>query len=168
VSRQGRFKKSEEGSIEDAELNLVPYLDIMVNLIMFMLVTYQVLAELKVIPFNPPASGPDTNIGENKPDEPAAMLTVLITAAGFRILTTQADMGVETVPLAAGDKLDYAELSKRLSRIQKDNNIDPQLIVVAEPQIIYDVVVKTLDAIRTGPAGEELFPMVTLGMAVGN
>ena len=165
---RSRFHKEEEHSIADGELNLVPYLDIMVNLIMFMLLTFQVVAELKIINFNPPASGPGFDIGSQSPEgEKLVMLTVMITKEGFQVLTDRDDMGTEKVPLKNGD-WDYDELSLRLDRVKKAvANIDENLIVVAESDVIYNTVVRTLDAARTSPDGHELFPRVTLGMAVG-
>jgi biopolymer transport protein ExbD len=164
-----RFKQDEHNPSE-GEINLVPYLDIMVNLIMFMLLTFQVLAELKMITFNPPASGGDDTVTTgDKDEEKKLMLTVMITKSGFQILTTDENAGKEVIPAKNDGDHDYADLTKRLERIRKDvTNIDENLIVVAEPDIIYDVVVKTLDATRTTADGKkDLFPKVTLGMAVG-
>lgn len=165
---RSRFKKGEEHSIaEGGELNLVPYLDIMVNLIMFMLLTFEVVAELKIINFNPPASGPGLDISQSPTGEKTVMLTVMITSEGFQILTDSDDMGTEKVPKKNGD-WDYAELSFRLDRVKKAvANIDENLIVVAESAVIYNTVVQTLDAARATPDGNDLFPRVTLGMAVG-
>jgi biopolymer transport protein TolR len=151
------------------ELNLVPYLDIIVNLNMFMLLTFQVVLELKVINFNPPASGPSTDIAGKNVDDPTVVLSVLITKSGHAITTTEA-IGTKQVPLKGVD-YDYAELEKQLEalRDRTDIKIDPDnLIVVAEPAVTYDKVVATLDAARYRQDGKtELFPHVTLGMAVG-
>lgn len=163
-----RFKKEEHNAME-GEINLVPYLDIMVNLIMFMLLTFQVLAELKMISFNPPASGdPTTGINQGEDEEKKLVLTVMITKNNFQIITNNDDAGKEKVPLKNGEH-DYADLTARLERLKKDvTNLEENLIVVAEPDIIYDIVVKTLDATRTAADGKtDLFPKVTLGMAVG-
>lgn len=151
------------------ELNLVPYLDIIVNLNMFMLLTFQVVLELKVINFNPPASGPSTDIVGKSTEDKTIVLTVMITKSGHMI-TTDADSGTKQVPMKTGD-YDYVELEKQLEDLRKrpDIKVDPDnLIVVAEPAITYDKVVATLDAARYMADGtSELFPHVTLGLAVG-
>lgn len=174
MSRGSRHHHEEE-SIEDSELNLVPYLDIMVNLIMFMLVTYQVMAELGMIAFNPPAAGPSATQGDKQDDKPL-LLTVGITNNGFSLLT--ADRGMEVVPMLADGKYDYKELTRRLARIKSELTIDPHLIIAAEPTIKYDIVVQTMDAARENPekpvknaqgqmVPSALFPEVSLGMALG-
>lgn len=163
----GRRKKEPDFSIEGGEINLVPYLDIMVNLIMFMLLTFQVVAELKVINFNPPASG--VGAGTPDPTKEALLLTVMITSKGHVILTSNDGAGTQTVPKGAAD-YDYAKLSEDLQKLQEmpNLNVDPEnLVVVAEPDITYDKVVATLDAARSKKDGTDLFPKVTLGMAVG-
>jgi biopolymer transport protein TolR len=164
VARGGRrARKHEEHSVADSELNLVPYLDIMMNLVMFMLLTFQVTAELKVINFNPPASGGGGGGGAT--DEPLR-LTVLVSSGGFQLTTTTDGAGSEAIPMK-GAEWDYPELTKRLARVHGEiPNLDPNLVVVAEPDITYDIVVNTLDAARTAPDGTELFPNVTLGLAV--
>jgi biopolymer transport protein TolR len=167
VGRNRRRIPEDEHDIADSELNLVPYLDIMVNLIMFMLLTFQVVLELKIIQFNPPASGAG-GASADAPDEKPLLLTVMITGSGLRILTDNADAGAETIPMVDG-KYDYAKLSENLRRLKFDSGlkIDENLIIVAEPQIDYDTVVATLDAARATKDEKELFPHVTLGMAVG-
>jgi biopolymer transport protein ExbD len=170
-----RFKQ-EEDSASVGELNLVPYLDIMVNLIMFMLLTFQVLAELKIINFNPPASGSENQIGkQSDPNEKVVMLTVMITNQGYQILTNDDTLGKEIIPTTVTDgkkEHDYAKLTAQLIDIRKrlqvgTTKVDDNLIIAAEPDIQYDVVVKTLDATRTKEDGTDLFPLVTLGMALG-
>jgi biopolymer transport protein TolR len=174
MSRGSRTHKEEEG-IEGTELNLVPYLDIMVNLIMFMLVTYTVMADLGMISFNPPAAGPTTQMGK-KQDEKPLLLTVGITDNGFSLLTP--DSGMEVVPKKADGAYDYKELTRRLARIKAEVKVDPHLIIAAEGTIKYDIVVQTMDASREDPekpvpdktgkmVPSELFPEVSLGMALG-
>jgi biopolymer transport protein TolR len=182
-----RRHKAEEPSLAEGELNLVPYLDIIVNLNMFMLLTFQVVLEMKVINFNPPASGSSTDIvGKKENEDKILVLTVLVKETGHAI-TTDADSGAREVPKIAcvvpkppavndvcfgGRSYDFLTLQKELEALKKrtDIHVDPEnLIVVAEPHITYDHVVATLDAARYMVNGtEELFPHVTLGLAVGS
>lgn len=163
MSRRHRGGQHEEEEIRD--LNLVPYLDIMVNLIMFMLVTYQVVVELNLIQVNAPTRGGSNVLSEN-PDEKPLILTVAITAQGFRILTTDVTAGTENIPMK-GTEYDYEELTVRLERIKAGVKVDSHLIVTADPNIVYEKVVGTLDAARKDTKGDDLFPKVTFGMAMG-
>lgn len=166
-----RRRQHEEHSLAEGELNLVPYLDIIVNLNMFMLLTFQVVLELKVINFNPPASGASTDIvgKQENEEEPAVVLNVLVKSSGHAI-TTDGPLGTTEIP-KKGAEYDYASLTKELEALKKrtDLRVDgDNLIVVAEPAITYDYVVATLDAARTMTDGKsDLFPHVTLGLAVG-
>jgi biopolymer transport protein ExbD len=163
---RGRFKKEEEHM--GGELNLVPYLDIMINIIMFMLLTYQVVAELRLIQYNPPASAPDTVLGnQTDPDKPKVMLTIMVMKGGFDLVTTDENYGTKSIPLTAKSDWDYSGLTQALVEVRGSVGaaIDEHLIVVAESDIIYDTVVKTLDAARATADGKNLFPNVTLAMA---
>lgn len=182
-----RRHKQEEHSLAEGELNLVPYLDIIVNLNMFMLLTFQVVLEMKVINFNPPASGSSTDIvGKQDEQDKVVVLTVLVKESGHAI-TTDANAGAVEVPKIGcvvppppapndscfgGKSYDFTKLQKELETLKKrtDIHVDPEnLILVAEPAITYDHVVATLDAARYMVDGkEELFPHVTLGLAVGS
>jgi biopolymer transport protein TolR len=174
MSRGSRTHHEEE-SIEGTELNLVPYLDIMVNLIMFMLVTYQVMAELGMINFNPPAAGPTTSMGKSKDEDKPILLTVAITSKGFNLITAEA--GSQDVRKLGDGRYDYAGLTKSLADLKGSVKIDPHLIVTAEGTIPYEVVVQTMDAARENPdklvesngkkVPSALFPEVSLGMVIG-
>jgi biopolymer transport protein ExbD len=142
---------------QDAELNLVSYLDVMVNLILFMLVTYTVGMGFRTIPVDPPASAPGP--------APAKLdgLTVAIGAAGFQVLG-DGSFRSRTIPRARGD-YDYAALTRTVTEVSRDVDLASAVNIVAEPDIPYDVVVHTLDATRMDPYGQPLLPHVTLGIA---
>ncbi len=173
---RGRIKPREEHSIEGTELNLVPYLDIMVNLIMFMLLTFQVSLELRLIPYNPPAVDDKTVIG-SKPkidSENPLLLTVSVTNAGFKLISTdESILPAVEIPLKADKTQDFTGLGQALQKARKGSpQLDEHLIVVAEPNVVYNVIVQTLDATRDVP-GETcelstkkgcLFPNVTLAL----
>ena len=182
-----RRHKAEEHSLAEGELNLVPYLDIIVNLNMFMLLTFQVVLEMKVINFNPPASGSNTDIvGKQDEKDKIIVLTVLVKESGHAITTDSPSGAVEVPKIACvvpkppavndtcfgGKAYDFTKLQAELEALKKrtDIHVDPEnLILVAEPLITYDHVVATLDAARFMSDGKEaLFPHVTLGLAVGS
>jgi biopolymer transport protein TolR len=148
-----RFRS--EPSVEKGEINLVPYLDVMVNLIMFLLLTLQVLPDLKEIDFAPPGVGKGA---------PQPQITVLITQEGHEIVSGQSGARAR-VPIIAGS-YDYAGLTERLALIKRSVPVSENLILVAQADIPYDRVVATLDATRTAADASELFPNVTLAMAI--
>ena len=67
------------GHQEGGELNIVPYLDILMNLIMFMLLSITGLAAFGILNVNAPNyGGPTTQVTEEG-DKPKLLLTVLIS-----------------------------------------------------------------------------------------
>ncbi|MCK6527528.1 biopolymer transporter ExbD [Myxococcota bacterium] len=165
MSRTRRFGGHGEGEdIAESELNLVPYLDIMVNLIMFMLVTVSYLAQLKVIDIVAPNYGADAS-GKTEKSEPERSLTLAITESGYTILSNDPTLGRFSVPMAGGD-FDYRGLTSKLSELKSQHKISNTLVVVAAPQVAYAAVVKTLDAARAD-GEKQLFPDVALGQVYG-
>jgi biopolymer transport protein TolR len=174
-----RKKRKLVEEVEMGELNIVPYLDIMVNLIMFLLVTQATMVSLGIIDVTAPSyarAGP--NSGGKKPDPKADLkLTVGVATDGFYIAAKGGVLGDEanteepteqtkdgvakqppTIPLVNG-KYDYVGLAQKLRSIK---TVFPKAVAVylaADQNIPYQVIVKTLDAARSDRQGE-LFPAV--------
>ncbi len=156
-----RFSKNHaDDDFEGGELNLVPYLDIMVNLIMFMLVAVSYLAELKLIDILAPNYGADAK-GQSEKTEEDRSLTLAVTQTGFTILSSDATLGKHLIPMQ-GKNYDFKALSAKLGEIKSLGRISPTLVVVASPEIAYDTVVATLDAARTD-GKRKLFEDVSFG-----
>ncbi len=141
------------------ELNLVPYLDIMVNLIMFMVVVTAYLVQLKEVPIIAPSYGPagGGDSGEQKP-----YLTVAITNSAMQVVGGGKAKGMEQT-LQKGD---YAGLAAQLRSLKTAMpDMAENLVVTADKQVPYKEVVRVLDAARTDRAGS-LFPNITLSVTV--
>src|SRR5580698_6467598 len=82
-SRRKLHPREEE---EAGELNIVPYLDIMMNLIMFMLLTMTALITLGVL--NVTAPSYNANPGGGDPNAKNLVLTVAISHKGFFVAAT--------------------------------------------------------------------------------
>lgn len=172
-------EQGEEQHEESGELNLVPYLDIVMNIIMFLLATVTFQATLTSININLPTSTLATP--GSAPPKPELNLTVSITDKGYTLATSGAVLyrgfvltatGVQqqsselpTLPLRDA-KHDTGELAKQLAQIKERFPDEERAILTATPQIPYDLVVQTMDAMRQGPDGKLLFPGVLLGAGV--
>jgi biopolymer transport protein ExbD len=141
------------------ELNLVPYLDIMVNLIMFMVVVTAYLVQLKEAPIMAPSYGPG---GGGASGEQKAYLTVAITNAAIQVVGGGSASGTEqTLP-----KDDYAGLTAQLRSLKTAMpNVAESLVVTADNQVPYKDVVRVMDAARKDKQGL-LFPNITLSVTV--
>ncbi|MFT3710309.1 MAG: biopolymer transporter ExbD [Archangium sp.] len=137
-------KPRTEVEHEGGELNVVPYLDILMNLILFMLLSMAGLATTGIAKAEAPRAPVGGAVG--------ARLTVSISGEGFVI---EGD-GVEPVRIAAHD---YQSLTSSLSGLKREGQ---SLSLRAEPGVDYETVIATLDAARETPERRALFPDVTL------
>lgn len=153
---------------EGGELNVVPYLDIITNLMMFVLVTVAVTFTA-AIPTSAAQASPRP--ADQAPE--ALNLTALVTAHGVALKTaggsiapgcTGAGAGI-TVPTAAGgqDLVGLSACARRLKGARPAYAHETQVLVTASPDVPYQVVVEVMDALR-GDAQGELFPEVRLGV----
>ncbi|MCA9667197.1 MAG: biopolymer transporter ExbD [Myxococcales bacterium] len=173
--------EAEDAEHEGGELNLVPYLDIVVNTVIFMLATSALSLTLGNINittprYTPPSAGAAGD--DNQDDKPELNLTVGITYTGFQIGGSTAIL--PKIPCRAAlrrgrcpaflasrvnnrgekevywvDKYNYKELSRKLREIKlfkKDGKYqfrhERKVILTADRNIPYHVVVKTMDTLR--------------------
>ncbi|APR77437.1 TolR-like protein [Minicystis rosea] len=154
---------------ESGELNIVPYLDIIMNIMMFVLATVAVTFTSS-IPTSAASIGPRPG-----PTPPEALnLTALITSQGVALKTASGaiaagcgDFGAGiTVPNVSGD-YDLTGLTACVRRLKGSHSAyagETQVAVTASPDVPYASVVSVMDALRADASGV-LFPDVRLGVA---
>ena len=140
------------------ELNVVPYLDVVVNLVMFMLLSMTGLITLGVLNVSAPKIGGDAAAAANAAEnQPKLLLTVAIGRQGFYVAGAGGVLGADapspaanrppTIPLREG-KYDYASLSAQMKKIKEQFPNETAVILSADPEIVYDVLIQTMDACR--------------------
>lgn len=137
------------------ELNIVPYLDVVVNLVMFMLLSMTGLIVLGVLNVSAPKLGEAG--GAAADGAPKLLLTVAIAKGGFYVAGAGGVLGQDattpdaarppTIPLRGG-KHDYAALSEQMQKIKEQFPNETAVILSADPEIVYDVLIQTMDACR--------------------
>ena len=158
------------------ELNIVPYLDIMVNLTMFMLISMTSVIQFGILNVAAPSYGPAA-AGVAQAPKKELLLTVAISAKGFFVAGSGGVLGVTTdpkapppdpktasptIPLGGDGKYDYYALTRKMVDIKDKFPNESRVILMADPKISYEVVIQTMDAIREdGP--KRLFYDVVLG-----
>jgi biopolymer transport protein ExbD len=140
------------------ELNIVPYLDIVTNLVMFMLLSMSGLLAFGVVNVSAPKIGGDA-AGPGG-DQPRLLLTVAISKRGFYVAGAGGVLGgpgdqqnldqtqAPTVPLQASGRHDYAKLNEVMARIKDKFPNETNLILTADEDIPYDILIQTMDACR--------------------
>jgi len=151
---------NDELEEEHGELNLVPYMDIVTNIIIFLLASVVNQVSLGNINVSVPTLSAGGGAADDQPGRPPLNLTVTVASNGFIIAASGGVL--PTVPRLPDGKFDYASLTKKLVEIKSapENADETKVTFNADSGTPYDIVVSTLDAIREDDAGKILFPDV--------
>lgn len=165
-----KIKPKEEEEV--GELNIVPYLDILMNLIIFMLLSMAGLATFGMLNVNAPNYGASAGGGSND-EKPPLTLTVAIAKTGFFIAATGGVLPGQTEPTTPGQgaptiarkadgSYDYDGLNEKMKEIKNNFPTESKVILAAEADTEYEVLISTMDATRETKDRKLLFPDVTL------
>ena len=167
-----KLRPKEEEDV--GELNIVPYLDILMNLIIFMLLSMTGLATFGILNVNAPNyGGASAGAGDNQ--EKPLLLTVAISKDGFYVAATGGVLPGQTEPGGAtpgsgaptvakkGADYDFAALTEKMKEIKTAFPNETKVIIAGENETTYEVLVGTMDATRETGDKKLLFPDVTLG-----
>jgi biopolymer transport protein ExbD len=172
-SKIRRLSEPKEHAPDEAggELNIVPFLDIITNVLMFVLATISVTFTATIDTFPPRAGGS----AARPPTTPTLSLTVLVVPDGFSLKARGGNVAPgcnDTGPgIAIGKKdgdYDYDGLKAcaiKLKAASPDFKDEMGVTISANPPIPYQVVIGTMDAVRKNDTGDDLFPDVTFGIA---
>jgi biopolymer transport protein ExbD len=159
VSRRKLHPREEE---EAGELNIVPYLDIMMNLIMFMLLTMTALVTFGVVNVAAPSYGAAGGGGEDKKN---LVLTVAISHKGFFVAATGAVLpggtgspDQPTIPLKGND-YDFDALTQKMIDIKKQFPDNTKIILTADADLPYRDMILTMDAVREYSSADGKHPL---------
>jgi biopolymer transport protein TolR len=161
LSLRRKVHRDHEEADEESgggELSLVPYLDIVSNLVMFLLMTATATASAMHIPVAIPAAcTPDCSEGGKR--QPLR-LVVHLSPDGLRVAT--ADGVLPFIPRGDGD---LAALTRTARALKATHAGETLAVVSAAPTIPYQQLVAVMDALRSDDRGP-LFPDVSLAAGV--
>ena len=150
---------------EQAELNITTFLNLMVVLIPFLLVT-AVFSRITILELDLPVAA-----GGAASDKPAVTIEVMVRKSklevgdGRRVITS--------IP-KTGDKYDLRKLSEALLAIKKNHGDKEDATILVEQDIEYEDVIHVMDAVRLIEIREPgsdvvqkiaLFPAISIGDA---
>ena len=162
-----RSRKGGRRNVETAELNITAFMNLMVILVPFLLIT-AVFSRLAVLELNLPGSS-----GEPvEPQEQAFQLEVIIRAD--KIEVGDRNQGLLGVYPNKGDGYDYEALSSKLSELKRRYPSKTDASILLEQDIEYDTLVQVMDRVRIAERVDEeersvkrfdLFPDISIGDA---
>ncbi|MBS1148539.1 MAG: hypothetical protein H6Q89_237, partial [Myxococcaceae bacterium] len=142
----------------------------------FILLSMTGLATFGILNVNAPNYGAAAGAGDDSQDKPPLLLTVAISPRGFYLAATGGVLpgaegavaaapgeGVPTVAKLADGAFDYPALNNKMKEIKTAFPTESKVIIAADKDIQYEVLVMTMDALRETSDHKLLFPDVTLG-----
>jgi biopolymer transport protein ExbD len=150
---------------EELELNVTTFLNLMVVLVPFLLIT-AVFSRMAVIELNLPSStsGPPSEIGF-RPE-------IIVRELGLEI--TNGRQIIATIPKVEGE-YDMTTLGAYMQSLKEDYSDVDAASVLVEPQIPYDYLIQVMDVVRSVDVPDEaaengfvrvaLFPAIAVGEA---
>lgn len=169
--RQTKVVEPEEAG----ELNIVPYLDILMNLVIFMIASLTGLVSYSVLNVAAPSGG---GAGGGADDKPKLVLSVLVGKQGIYVTSQSTKLmfdpagelvenpeGLPTIPVGTDGKHDFEKLTRAMVKIKGQFPDKSDIIVVGEADLPYETLIATMDAVRetSGTQRKLLFPDVALG-----
>lgn len=141
------------------EINVVPFLDIITNVLMFVLATLAITFTATI-----ETSPPKRSV--RAPSEAKLDLTVVVVDDGFAVKARGGNVApgcTDTGPGLAVRGRDFTALRACVSKI--DRLGEHTVTISANPNIPYDVIIGATDALRTSVDGEPLFTDVLFAVA---
>jgi biopolymer transport protein ExbD len=151
--------------IETAELNITAFMNLMVILVPFLLIT-AVFSRLAILELNLPASSTEPA----NPQELTFQLEVIVRAD--KIEVGDRNVGALGIYPNTTDGYDYEALSGKLTEIKDRYPEKTDAAILLESEIPYDTLVQVMDRVRIAELIEEdsivrkdLFPDISIGDA---
>ena len=143
--------RRSENEAASGELNIVPFLDIVTNLMLFLLATTTFVATVSEVRADLPRVGPGRR---------AQALDLSVTLTDRGAIVSSAEGRVCTTPMG-----DLAALTQCAAAVHAAHPHETSVIVSADPGIPYGALIGAMDAMRSDGA-ELLFPDVRISAGV--
>ena len=162
-----RRKGGRRANQETAELNITAFMNLMVILVPFLLIT-AVFSRLAVLELNLPGSSTETE----EPQEQTFQLEIIVRED--KIEVGDRNQGLLGVYPNTNDGYDYEALSGKLSELKKRYPSKTDASILLEQDIEYDTLVQVMDRVRIAERVDDdeqsvkrfdLFPDISIGDA---
>ena len=160
-----RSRRGGRNNVETAELNITAFMNLMVILVPFLLIT-AVFSRLAILELHLPGSS-------TEPADPQELVFQLeVTVRDGRIEVGDRNVGALGVYPNADGGYDYDALSAKLAEIKDSYPEKTDVSILLESDIPYDTLVQVMDRVRVaeivgddGVERKDLFPDISIGDA---
>ena len=125
---------------DPSDLEMTPFLNLMVGLIPFLLVT-AVFSRIAIVELSLPSAADGT-----APSEPAFRVEVIVRKAGLELSNGRAV--IAAIPKRGG-AYDLEQLSRFVMSLKRDHPGTDDASVLLEPDIEYDHLIQVMDVVRS-------------------
>jgi biopolymer transport protein ExbD len=125
---------------EPAELDMTTFLNLMVVLVPFLLIT-AVFSRITIVELSLPSSA-----GGPAPTDPSFRMEVIVRGEGLEL--SNGTSVIATIPKRDGE-YDLETLSNMVMSLKRDHPNDDDASVLLEPNIEYDHLIQVMDAVRS-------------------
>jgi biopolymer transport protein ExbD len=160
-----RSRRGSRRNVDTAELNITAFMNLMVILVPFLLIT-AVFSRLAILELNLPGSSTEPA----NPQELVFQLEVIVREG--RIEVGDRNIGALGIYPNTATGYDYEALSAKLSAIKKSYPDKTDASILLESNIAYDTLVQVMDRVRIEERVEDqrilrrdLFPDISIGDA---
>ncbi len=160
-----RSRKGGRRNVETAELNITAFMNLMVILVPFLLIT-AVFSRLAILELNLPGSSTEPA----QQQELTFQLEVIVRQGQIEV--GDRNIGALGIYPNTGDGYDYKALSAKLSEIKESYPEKTDAAILLESEIPYDTLVQVMDRVRVEEKIEgqrvlrnDLFPDISIGDA---
>ncbi len=160
-----RLRKRRKGNVDTAELNITAFMNLMVVLVPFLLIT-AVFSRMAILELNLPAAGKTIASKQKIKFE----FQVIIYKNKISVVDNRGGL-LRSIPLYK-DKQNTKALTDLLKQIKAKYPDKTNTTILSSPDTTYETLVSVMDSVRTYPArkdGEfiyaELFPEIAIGDA---
>ena len=160
-----RSRRGRRGNDETAELNITVFMNLMVILVPFLLIT-AVFSRVAILELNLPGA----SNAEVAPEEQTFQLEITVRKAQIEVGAR--NVGALGVYPNVADRYDYEALSRKLTEIKQSYPEKTDASILLEADIPYDTLVQVMDRVRiaetvtdTAIVRTDLFPDISIGDA---
>ena len=127
---------------QPTELDMTTFMNLMVVLVPFLLIT-AVFSRITIVELTLPSAS-----GSASADEPRFRLEVIVRESGLEL--TNGKSTIAAIPKVE-DEYDLATLTQMVTSLKRDHPDQSDASVLLEPEIEYDHLIQVMDAVRSTP-----------------